>query len=761
MAKGSQFTFNGGEFSEFMDARVDTERFPKGCRRLENFTLLPYGAALSRPGTVFGGEAKFSSRDCRVIPFRFSTNVFFDIEVGHLYFRFWNNQARQLNAGGGILEVVSPYLEEHLFELQFEQLNDLLYIVHPLYAPRRLTRVANNNWTLAIVDFYNDQAYPPLMPRNTDPSVKLLVIGTATNVGASLQLNGIGFNWQAGDVGVLMMVGNLATSTEQKNRVLVTAVDMVFLPVYVLGDWVFQTQGIGVYTVRLEQSTDKVTWTVRRSYNVDASNNVLLSGSEDEPVFFRVKITVCTSANTTTIPYVVIETAAALVPGLVRITAVNLTTNSATGTVVEPFGEVSLSGFLTDVWALPYFSARNGWPRAVCFHRNRLILASNDVWCSEAGNYENFRTGNDAEKGFMVPVRANGAPVVNWLESLRELRVGCDSAEAVITQENDSEAFGYNNYLLRWDSNYGSKYIRATPVNGTLFFIQGQGLTGRYQVVTGIEDFYDANSITVFADHILGDGVTQTAYQRQRFPTFHAVLKNGTIASHMFDQSQNIQAWYRSTTQGQFKSISVTMRPDEEDTVCVVVKRVVGGVDKRYIEFFARNQYRTLQNNLRGDMVFVDSAKVVMGTAMTSVTGLSHLEGMTVAVLADGLERADQVVTGGTITLSPPANKVAVGLPYEYFLTPMFLESSGIMGRAKSIGAAIVRLWRSGRAWAKVDGGRWSKLNPAAAELKTGDSEKITLSSDWDRNTGIEIKGRSPLPLNVQAITLEFDVGKG
>jgi hypothetical protein len=89
------------------------------------------------------------------------------------------------------------------------------------------------------------------------------------------------------------------------------------------------------------------------------------------------------------------------------------------------------------------------------------------------------------------------------------------------------------------------------------------------------------------------------------------------------------------------------------------------------------------------------------------------------------------------------------------------------MGRAKSIGAAIALLWRSGRGWARVDGGKWNRINTVttnlddAPKLQTGNSEKFVMDSDWSGNTGIEIKGRSPVPLNVQAITLEFTVGKG
>ena len=66
----------------------------------------------------------------------------------------------------------------------------------------------------------------------------------------------------------------------------------------------------------------------------------------------------------------------------------------------------------------------------------------------------------------------------------------------------------------------------------------------------------------------------------------------------------------------------------------------------------------------------------------------------------------------------------------------------------------------------RVDGGRYDRLTYPSDEyaeappLRTGDSDKIIIGGEWERNTSIELVGRSPLPLNVQAITLEFEVGR-
>jgi hypothetical protein len=196
------------------------------------------------------------------------------------------------------------------------------------------------------------------------------------------------------------------------------------------------------------------------------------------------------------------------------------------------------------------------------------------------------------------------------------------------------------------------------------------------------------------------------------------------------------------------------------------VNRTINGSTVRHIEFRAMGQYRILQEERISEMFFVDDGVKVEGSAMTTVTGLDHLEGETVAILADGAEIPERVVTGGQVTLDYETDIAIVGLPYEMTIIPMFLEASSIMGQSKHISAAIVRLWRSGAATVRVNEGQFSRLALPSDEyneappLQTGDSDKVVVGSDWDRNIAIELVGRSPLPLNIQAITLEFEVGR-
>ncbi|KKL44930.1 hypothetical protein LCGC14_2360760, partial [marine sediment metagenome] len=110
-----------------------------------------------RPGTRYIATAKNSDEAVRLIPFEFSTTQAYIIEVGDEYFRFYRNGGQiQNDAGTAPYEISTPYDTDagtNLFELHFIQSADTMYIVHPDYAPRTLTRTGHTDFSLAEIEF--------------------------------------------------------------------------------------------------------------------------------------------------------------------------------------------------------------------------------------------------------------------------------------------------------------------------------------------------------------------------------------------------------------------------------------------------------------------------------------------------------------------------------------------------------------------------------------------------------------------------------
>ena len=153
--------FTAGEFSPQLFGRTDIAKYFNGCAKLENFYIKSFGGAFRRPGTYYVAEVKTSSKATRIIPFQFSTTQAYIIEVGDQYMRFYKDGGQIVQ--GTAVEISTPYLEADIFELQFAQSADTMYIVHKDYAPRKLTRSSHVTWTLTAIDFEDG----PYLPSNT------------------------------------------------------------------------------------------------------------------------------------------------------------------------------------------------------------------------------------------------------------------------------------------------------------------------------------------------------------------------------------------------------------------------------------------------------------------------------------------------------------------------------------------------------------------------------------------------------------------
>ena len=154
-------SFNAGEVSPMVDARTSLDKYRSACRTLENFQILPYGGVVRRPGTQYIGTTKYINLgETRLIGFNFSTTTRFVIELGVGYLRVWNPATGALQAiSSGSTELGTMYYGADLREIQYCQVNDIMYFAHANYPPHKLSRLSDTNWTFEKVKF----AYPPLL----------------------------------------------------------------------------------------------------------------------------------------------------------------------------------------------------------------------------------------------------------------------------------------------------------------------------------------------------------------------------------------------------------------------------------------------------------------------------------------------------------------------------------------------------------------------------------------------------------------------
>lgn len=160
MSSIRQSSFSKGEITPSLHARADLAMYTTALRTLRNAFTMRQGGFQNRSGTTFCGEVKDSSKTVRLIEWIFNSEQAYVLELGNLYLRVWKNGALVETAPDVPFELVTPYLEADLDELNYTQSADIMTIVHKDYAPRELARISETSWTLTTITFGPSIAAP-------------------------------------------------------------------------------------------------------------------------------------------------------------------------------------------------------------------------------------------------------------------------------------------------------------------------------------------------------------------------------------------------------------------------------------------------------------------------------------------------------------------------------------------------------------------------------------------------------------------------
>jgi hypothetical protein len=223
-------SFAGGEFGASLFGRVDVAQYANACETVENFLVRPYGSAISRPGSRYVAEVKDSTKETRLLKFVFNQSDAYIIEMGDKYFRFFTNGAAVVTSGTTPYEIAHIYSEDEIWDVQFTQLNDVIWLTHPDHAPQRLIRYAAASWACTTLAFIGG----PFLDDNTNESLTLNATGTAGNIGLTFSPTGSGIfvvsigATYAGHVGAYFKIGstrtNATTGLDEQGYVQITTV---------------------------------------------------------------------------------------------------------------------------------------------------------------------------------------------------------------------------------------------------------------------------------------------------------------------------------------------------------------------------------------------------------------------------------------------------------------------------------------------------------------------------------------------------------
>lgn len=748
-------SFNGGEFSPLVSPRVQLEKYGSGCRILQNFIPLTYGGINRRPGTEFLKFAKNDDKRCRLLSFNYSTTTRFVLELGHLYLRIWKDGAPVLS-GGDPLELSSPYTEAQLREVQFRQVNDIMYLTHPDVPQMKLSRIADDNWTFAEIDW----TWPAFLDENI--STTTLAVSHLTGTGRTMGANANVF--QPGHVGSYWQIAHLREKSEVEKKL---NTDGQSGNLIVLGDWEFTTYGLWTGVLKIQRSEDDgTTWETIRTYTSEDDRNVSTTGTEEKRVLLRIDYDETAGSG----GRAVLVAGDARVYGVVKVTGYTSPTQ-VTVDIKKPIFATTA----TKIWAEGAWSAVRGYPRAIAFHEQRAIYAGTryrpqTIIGSVIDDFENFRTSSLDDSAFSFQIAATEGNAIQWLESQDKLLIGTSGDEWTMGKSDTNEPITPTNIAAQRQSSYGSKYLRAILINDVTLFVQRQGRKVRELVYAFDKDGWVAPDLTILAEHITQGEIVEAAYQQQPDAIYWAVRGDGTLIGATYERDQKVVAWHRHQTEGEVESVTTIYGDGTDDEVWISVKRTLNGQVRRCIERFRLNWRQTQDAEDKVNWFYVDCGKqVTLEEPATEVPGFDYLEGQTVSVLSDGAVESNQIVTGGKVKLKTPGTVVTVGLPYVSEVLPqrleMDLQDGTSVSRIKRISRFSIYIHKSLGGEFTTNGVNWDRLYSRDTENNM-DGSPPTFTGVKDVYTGggyspsadIHVRQTQPLPLTLLYIVPRWDV---
>lgn len=326
-------------------------------------------------------------------------------------------------------------------------------------------------------------------------------------------------------------------------------------------------------------------------------------------------------------------------------------------------GNLNAAGATSD-WAEGAFSAVRGYPAAVTFHDGRLLYGGTSYapqkwYGSVIGAYDNFDVGagNDSD-AYIYEISSNLVNDIRWMEADTYLKFG--TSGGTISAKNSS-AVGITPKSVPqivFDSDYSCMYQQPERIGGYLFYLQSNTFQMRQLVYDFYTDRDKSEDMNMLADHVLRDGGGAVEMMRQQSPSdrLWVVRNDGQIAVFSRNPDQQVQGWTRivagetSGGVGVFETACVLPQDGDDDLIWVVVKRLVNGVIKRYVEYFSTEIFNNYWEANRLDCSLSLDSPII-------ITGITQASPGVITAVGHGLVDGDQIKIDNVVGMTELNNK--------------------------------------------------------------------------------------------------------
>jgi len=442
-----------------------------------------------------------------------------------------------------------PFDREYIKQYTATQRGDVMWICHPLFAPRLLTRTSLTTFEISTYTFDQRldnsvifQPYSKFQSQGVtlDPSA-------TTGTGITLTTSSAYWDTTGGQSG-----GNYLSSLHvgvtvrySGNEITITSVQS-------------STQATG--DVVDELSTRLSVLNPLRTIDSSATVEVTMlahgfSGGES--------ITISNASSVGGINTGQLN-GARTVSGIIDENTFTFTAGGSASSAADGGGYVTVTTHSpTADWDEQSFSAKRGYPAAVTFHENRLVyggtIAEPDaLWFSKIGEYFNFDVGEAADADSINLIAATGdVNEIRYLISNRDLQVFTASSELYVPTYLN-QAITPTNAQIRKQTPFGVEFVKPVEIDGATIFCELKGKIIREYLYTDAEDAYSSVAISTIASHLI-DTPKYAAVAHSGFglPDSYAAftMTNGEMVLFTSNRAERRAAWTRVTTAGTFGSV--------------------------------------------------------------------------------------------------------------------------------------------------------------------------------------------------------------
>jgi len=412
------------------------------------------------------------------------------------------------------------------------------------------------------------------------------------------------------------------------------------------------------------------------------------------------------------------------------------------------------------------------YPAAVGYYEGRRWFGGTDnkpqnVWATRSGTESNMSYSIPTRDDDSIRVRLTSrqANRVRHIIPLVDPLLLTSGAEWRILAQN-SDAITQTSVSYKPQDYVGASNVQPVVANGAVIYAQDRGGRVReMRLSENVAGVYVSNDISILAPHLFDD-YTIVSMTHTRAPTqvVWAVRSDGKLLGMTYVPEHKVAAWHQHDTDGEFKSVT-SIPEGSEDVMYAIVKREVNGRQVRYVERQRSRRFDTL-----ADCFFVDAGATYSGAPTSTISGLWHLVGKTVRILADGAVLPAQVVpASATLTLPAPASVVHVGLSYTCDIKTLPLATEAVqaagMGLVKNINKVHLRVYRSSGVFVGPSVDKLTEYKQRTDEpygtppnLISGEIP-VTVLPSWQRDGAVFVRQANPLPLTLLSMVMEANLG--